>query len=119
MCILLSITTLAIADIIREEEAELVDEVEQTNQWKAKAAGGKCHQDLISCLQILGDYESLLVPPPLVISAANQAAAKAIMFLSGLPIGSGYLESTNINDSAINFCKLFLEQFERLTVMIG
>lgn len=104
---MLSITTLAIADIIKEEEAELVDEVEQTNQWKPKAAGGQCRHDLVSCLQILGDYESLLAPPRLVISAANQAAAKATMFLSVLPIGSGYLECPNINDNAINFCELF------------
>ncbi|PKU77796.1 mediator of RNA polymerase II transcription subunit 33A isoform X1 [Dendrobium catenatum] len=102
LCILLSITTLAIADIIKEEEAEIVDEVEHSNQWKSKAVGGKCRQDLVSCLQILGDYESLLAPPPLFISAANQAAAKAMMFLSGLPIGSGYLECPNINDNAIN-----------------
>lgn len=103
LCILLSVATLAIADIIEEEEPGLIDEVEQTNQSKEKAAGGKCRQDLISCLQKLGDYESLLAPPASVISAANQAVAKAMMFLSSLPVGSGFLECTNMNDNSINF----------------
>ncbi|KAG0480467.1 hypothetical protein HPP92_011325 [Vanilla planifolia] len=101
LCILLSITTLAVANIIEEEEAKLVNEVEQSNQSQEKR-GGKRRKDLLSCLQILGDYESLLVPPPSVISAANQAATKAMIFVSGLPIGSGYLESTNINCNSIN-----------------
>ncbi|KAK8966785.1 Mediator of RNA polymerase II transcription subunit 33A [Platanthera guangdongensis] len=98
LCILLSIATLAIADIIEEEKPDLVDEVKQTNQWKEKVG-----RDLVTSLQQLGDYDSLLVPPPSVISAANQAAAKAMIFLSGLPVGCAYFDWTNINDNSISF----------------
>ncbi|XP_077218326.1 mediator of RNA polymerase II transcription subunit 33A-like isoform X2 [Tasmannia lanceolata] len=94
LCILLSITTLSIADIIEEEEVALINEAERksSNQPKEKLVAGKRRKDLVSCLQILGDYEGLLTPPQSVISAANQAAAKATMFVSGLNIGSGYFE---------------------------
>lgn len=102
LCMLLSITTLSIADIIEEEEVSLMDEAENNNPWREKAVGGKRRKELVSSLQVLGDYESLLVPPPSVISAANQAAAKAMMFVSGLTVGSGYLESINPNDKTIN-----------------
>ncbi|XP_010921944.1 mediator of RNA polymerase II transcription subunit 33A isoform X1 [Elaeis guineensis] len=102
LCMLLSITTLSIADIIEEEEVSLIDEAENNNQWSDKAVGGKRRKELVSSLQVLGDYESLLVPPPSVISAANQAAAKAMMSVSGLPVGNGYLESINLHDKTIN-----------------
>ncbi|KAG1338451.1 Mediator of RNA polymerase II transcription subunit 33B [Cocos nucifera] len=105
LCMLLSITTLSIADIIEEEEVSLIDEAENNNQWREKAVGGKRRKELVSSLQVLGDYATLLVPPPSVISAANQAAAKAMMFVSGLPVGSGCLESMNLHDKTIN-CKL-------------
>ncbi|XP_072996875.1 mediator of RNA polymerase II transcription subunit 33A-like isoform X2 [Typha latifolia] len=108
LCMLLSITTLSIADIIEEEEDEeeeegdLLDGRELRSQWKEKAVGGKRRMDLVSSLQTLGDYESLLAPPPSIISAANQAAAKAMMFASGLNVGSGYLENINMNDKTMN-----------------
>jgi hypothetical protein len=57
-------------------------------------------------LQALGDCESLLVPPPCIISAANQAASKAAMVVSGINIGSSYMESTN--ESSPNYCMRFL-----------
>ncbi|WOK91947.1 mediator of RNA polymerase II transcription subunit 33A-like isoform X1 [Canna indica] len=103
LCMLLSITTLSIANIIEEEEATIVDDAGLSNQWKEKAVGGKCRNDLVSSLQMLGDYESLLVPPLSVTSAANQAAAKAMMFVSGLTGGSGYLESIAMNDKTVNY----------------
>ncbi|XP_020101456.1 mediator of RNA polymerase II transcription subunit 33A-like [Ananas comosus] len=101
LSMLLSITTLSIADIIEEDEA-LVDGMEVDSQLKDKAAGGKRCKDLVSSLQTLGDYESLLAPPPSIISAANQAAAKALMFVSGINVGGGYTENININDKALN-----------------
>ncbi|CAL9193844.1 mediator of RNA polymerase II transcription subunit 33A-like [Musa acuminata AAA Group] len=102
LCMLLSITILSIANIIEEEEATIIDEAELSNQWKEKTAGGKCRKDLVSSLQILGDYESLLVPPLSVTSVANQAAAKAMMFVSGLTGGSGYLENVAMSDKTVN-----------------
>lgn len=105
---LLSITTLSIANIIEEEEATDIDVVEPSNQWKEKTSVGRCRKDLVSSIKILGDYENLLVPPPSVTSAANKAAAKAMSFVSGLTGGSGHPEST-MNDKTVNcsrFCTL-------------
>lgn len=104
---LLSITPLVVANIVEEEESELIAEsgCSQTNQTHEKLATGRCRKDLISSLQMLSDYEALLSPPQSVRSAANQAAAKAIMFISGLTVGNGYYECMSINDMPMNCCK--------------
>ncbi|KAH0978452.1 hypothetical protein GBA52_028171 [Prunus armeniaca] len=103
LCMLLSITTLAVTNIIEEEEAQLMEEIEgdRTNQRKEQAPG-KRREGLIMCLQRLGDYESLLTPPQSVCSVVNQAAAKAIMYRSGLTVSNGYYESVSVNDVPIN-----------------
>ncbi|XP_077232002.1 mediator of RNA polymerase II transcription subunit 33A-like isoform X2 [Tasmannia lanceolata] len=104
LCILLSITTLSIADIIEEEKVTMIDETQNkgSNQWKDKLEAGEKHKDLVSCLQILGDYGGLLTPPQSIVSLANQAAAKAMMFVSGLNIGNGYFECISMNDLPLN-----------------
>ncbi|KAK1295333.1 Mediator of RNA polymerase II transcription subunit 33A [Acorus calamus] len=100
LCFLLSITTLSIADIIEEEEAAQIDESRSniTSQWKEKSLLVKRRNDLVSSLQVLGNFEGLLTPPQPIISVANQAAAKAMMFVSGVTVGSGSFESINIID---------------------
>ncbi|XVF72468.1 hypothetical protein PTKIN_Ptkin12aG0123500 [Pterospermum kingtungense] len=100
LCVLLSITPLVVANIVEEEESELIDEsnCSPTNQKNEKQAPGRCRKDLISCLQMLGDYDALLTPPQSVRSVANQAAAKAIMIVSGFTVGNGYYECMSIND---------------------
>lgn len=110
LCMLLSITTLAVANIIEEEESILSEEAE----WKVKQVIGNRRKGLISSLQQLGDYEGLLTAPQSVSSVANQAAAKAIMYVSGLTAGNGYIESMSMNDMPMNYCKylsLFLSLF--------
>lgn len=104
---LLCISTLVVANIIEEEEGELIEEAERslTNQRKDKQALGKRRGELVTSLQLLGDYEGLLTPPQPVILAANQAAAKAIMFISGHAVGNGYLECLSMNDLPMNCCK--------------
>ncbi|GMH20018.1 hypothetical protein Nepgr_021859 [Nepenthes gracilis] len=103
MCMLLSITTLVVADLIDEEENPLeATKCGSTNHWKEKQVPRKRRNDLISCLQLLGDYQTLLVPPQSVISAANLAAAKAMMFVSGINVGSGYFECIKATDLPIN-----------------
>lgn len=93
---LLSITPLAIVNIIEEEEKEL----NLANQGKESV--GERRQDLVSSLKQLDDYEGLLTPPLQVASVANQAAAKATMFLSGLTIPSGYFDGMSMNDMPMN-----------------
>lgn len=104
---LFCLTTLVAANIIEEEEGELIEEAERspTNQRKDKQALGKRRGELVSSLQLLGDYESLLTPPQSVILVANQAAAKAIMFVSGHTVGNDYLECFSANDLPMNCCK--------------
>ncbi|GFZ19463.1 reduced epidermal fluorescence 4 [Actinidia rufa] len=104
LCMLLSVTTLAIFEIIEEEAAQNNEAECTTNcQRKEKHVSGKRRRDLIASLQQLGDFEDLLAPPVPVISVANQAAAKAMVFLSGLTVGSGsYLDGMSLNDMPVN-----------------
>ena len=104
----MSVTTLAIFDIIGEEETALNNEAECTTnfQRKEKHVSGKRRRDLVASLQQLGDFEDLLTPPVPVISVANQAAAKAMVFLSGLTVGSGsFPDGMSLNDMPVNCCK--------------
>lgn len=96
-----------VADLIEEEESAPIDETEcgSTNHWKEKEVPGTCRINLISSLQMLGDYQGLLTPPQSVISAANQAAAKAMFFVSGIGVGSAYFECISVKDMPINCCK--------------
>ncbi|XP_038876267.1 mediator of RNA polymerase II transcription subunit 33A-like isoform X2 [Benincasa hispida] len=104
LCLLLCITVLVIADLIEEEESTTIDETEYvaSNHWKEKKAPGKCRNELISSLQILGEYQSLLTPPQDIISACNQAAAKAMMFVSGISVSNAYFECINMKDMPMN-----------------
>ncbi|KAG4390582.1 hypothetical protein GLYMA_05G001600v4 [Glycine max] len=110
LSMLLSITTLVVANLIEEEEGELIEEAEHSpaNQRMDKQALGERHGELVTSLQLLGDYENLLTPPQSVIWGANQAAAKATLFVSG---HSGYLEHTNVNDLPTN-CSEIEKVFE-------
>ncbi|KAJ7980133.1 Mediator of RNA polymerase II transcription subunit 33A [Quillaja saponaria] len=103
LSMLFCITTLAVSELIEEEEKALTDDTVYgpTNHWKEKKVPGKCRSALVSSLQILGDYHSLLAPPQSVVSAANQAAAKAMLFVSGITMGSAYFECFNMNDMPI------------------
>ena len=94
---LLCITTLVVANLIGEEEGKLFEEAEHSpaNQRMDKQALGVRHGESVISLQLLGDYENLLTHPQSVIWGANQAAAKANLFVLG---HSGYLEHKNVND---------------------
>lgn len=104
LCMLLSITTLAVTIITEEEEGELKeeDECSPSKSRDEKQSSGKCRKGLITSLQMLGEYESLLTPPQSVIAVANQAAAKAVMFISGVAVGNEYYDCVSINDTPIN-----------------
>ncbi|KAM1171751.1 hypothetical protein ACFXTH_022084 [Malus domestica] len=99
LCMLLSITTLVVADLIEEEEITPTNKNEcgSINGWKEKEVPRQRRNDLVSSLQTLGDYQGLLTPPQCVVSAANQAAAKAMLFLSGVTVGSAYFECVTGN----------------------
>lgn len=100
LCMLLSITPLAIANIIDEEETALAadDDGCFTGSEVEKQPFGRRRHDLVASLQRLVDYDGLLTPPTSASSLANQAATKAMMFLSGLSVGSGYFDGISLND---------------------
>ncbi|XP_075641479.1 mediator of RNA polymerase II transcription subunit 33B [Castanea sativa] len=104
LCMLLSVTTLAVANIIEEEECELIDESEHspTNQRIEKQPQGKRCKELVTSLQLLSDYDGLLTPPQYAVSVANQAAAKAIMFISNLSVNNGHYECVSVTDMPMN-----------------
>ncbi|XP_039793952.1 mediator of RNA polymerase II transcription subunit 33A-like [Panicum virgatum] len=108
LCMLLSITTLAVADIIEEADS-LCNETGLNSHTKEDESMSNLRNELMLSLQILGDYESLLVPPPCVVPAANQAATKAAMFISGISINNGYMENVNGMNYSGNMRHLIVE----------
>ncbi|KAH6769857.1 REF4-related 1 [Perilla frutescens var. hirtella] len=101
LSMLLSITTLVVADLIEEKESTALDVFEYGIGTEHRVPG-KRRMDLIFSLQNLQDYQSLLTPPQSVIPSANQAAAKAMMFISGINVGSAYFECISTMDMPVN-----------------
>ena len=99
LCLLLSITTLSIADIIREEE------INESKDSRTEGTG-ECRKALMSSIQALGNYESLLVPPQCLVASANQAAAKAMLFISEFSVSGGYFENiAALNEKTLDYCE--------------
>ncbi|KAI7755503.1 hypothetical protein M8C21_031677 [Ambrosia artemisiifolia] len=100
LCLLLCTTTLAVGNIIDEEENTMLEENDHKHMHQGNETQvlGNCRKSLVSSLQQLGDFEGLLSPPPPVTSIANQAAAKAILVASGISVGSGYLDGVSLHD---------------------
>lgn len=88
----LCIVPLVVANIIEEREYAFVME--------------KPRDDLITSLKVLGEFPGLLFPPQCVVSAANKAATKAIMFLSGGNVGKSCYDVINMKDMPTNCGKL-------------
>jgi hypothetical protein len=108
LSILLSITPLAVMKIIEEEERTLqtagnnaAGDFVTTNDYDKERKGlGTKRAALVSSLNILGQFESLLAPPQSVVSAANQAAAKAANVVSSLNGGNVRFDGLSSNDSS-------------------
>lgn len=87
LCVLLSIVPLAIANVLEDEakfsQATATGHVETAYGRKMNGKALASRKDgLISSLQVLGHFSSLLYPPALVVDAANSAARKAASFIS-------------------------------------
>ncbi|KAK4755757.1 hypothetical protein SAY87_009514 [Trapa incisa] len=104
LCMLFSIIPLVIADLIEEEESAIFDAAVSwsTNHLRENTAEGSRRNYLVSSLQMLADFQGLLTPPRSIVSAANQAAAKAMLFLSGISVGSSYFECVSLKDMPFN-----------------
>lgn len=80
LCMLLSILPIASGIVIEEEEKGQVHH-EGDDKEQRSVAGGR-RAALETCVQVLGQFESLLVPPAVAVTAANQVASKVAAFLS-------------------------------------
>ncbi|GER24801.1 mediator of RNA polymerase II transcription subunit [Striga asiatica] len=100
LSLLLSISPLFIVNIIKEEEITLSSNGEKssTSQRKCNESVGKRREHLVSSLKLLGDFEELLTPPSRINTLANQAAMKAMMFLSGVSTDNEHLNEMMLND---------------------
>lgn len=76
LCVLLSIVPLTIAKVIEDDVKMDFPALQDSSGPSSKQQG------IISSLQILGQFTGLLCPPLSVVGAANNAVAKAAMFLS-------------------------------------
>ncbi|XP_020108026.1 mediator of RNA polymerase II transcription subunit 33A-like isoform X2 [Ananas comosus] len=91
LCMLLAILPSSIAPLLKDENEMLETEGNKVPSRR---------QGLISSLQVLAQFSSLLSPPPSVINAANSAATKAAVFISNFKTGSGNLGMVGRNDSS-------------------
>jgi len=73
---------------------------------------------LVSSLKILGQFEGLLSPPQSVVSAANQAAAKATNLVSSLNGGNVSFDGLSSNDNASRTGNLILIVFPEMSSSI-
>ncbi|XP_074274774.1 mediator of RNA polymerase II transcription subunit 33A-like [Silene latifolia] len=101
LCMLLSIMPLVLGNLIEEEECALDKELEFC-QTENKQVSRIRRCGLVSSLEQLGEYEGLLTPPSCVASLANQAAAKAMIYYSGINVSNTYLDSVSISDMPLN-----------------
>uniref|UniRef100_A0A1D1Y8M9 GMP synthase [glutamine-hydrolyzing] n=2 Tax=Anthurium amnicola TaxID=1678845 RepID=A0A1D1Y8M9_9ARAE len=109
LCILLSITPLAIVSVMKQEagaesfmksdaakdiEPNFKEEVEE-NQYSNIRRG------LISSIQLLRQFCGLLSPPPSVVIAANNAAGKGASFVSNFKNGTKSCNSIHHSDTSV------------------
>ncbi|XP_078441460.1 mediator of RNA polymerase II transcription subunit 33A-like isoform X2 [Wolffia australiana] len=95
-CMLLSVATLSIADIIREEELNGAE-----NRFKDTASGER-RKALMSSIRAVGEYDFLLSPPQSFVSEANQAAAKAMLFISEFNVSRGHIENISSKEKTFD-----------------
>ncbi|MED6194755.1 hypothetical protein PIB30_031508 [Stylosanthes scabra] len=85
LSMLLSIVPLAIANVLNDDSEHHLSNVqvplESGYGHEMKSDGSNRKLGLISSIQVLGHFSSLLCPPTLVVDASNQAARKAASFI--------------------------------------
>jgi hypothetical protein len=102
LCMLLAIIPLSIATIVNEEAEKL--------------EGGMVsimRRELLSSIQVLGQFFSLLSPPPGTVHLANAAARKAALHLSNIRAGNENM-CTSFEDSSSIKAGYFLPIFQYL-----
>jgi hypothetical protein len=82
LCMLLSISPLAAGIVIEEEEKGQLHPENISGDDKDRKVIGARRAALETSIQILGQFESLLVAPTVAVTAANLVAAKVSAFVS-------------------------------------
>ncbi|EPS69312.1 hypothetical protein M569_05454, partial [Genlisea aurea] len=103
LCLLLSIATLTVVKIVEEEETVVSSEADVKSRHRKNTESVVSRRaELVSSLKCLGNFQGLLTRPPPVCSLANQAYAKAVLFLNK-NAGSAFLDGISSNDLPLNF----------------
>ncbi|KAK7374126.1 hypothetical protein VNO80_07552 [Phaseolus coccineus] len=92
LCVLLCIVPLAIANVLRDDAEHNFSSVQVSMESECtheRKSDDSMKLELISSVQVLGNFSCLLCPPTLVIDAANQAARKAASFIYNSMNGKG------------------------------
>ncbi|XP_078436898.1 mediator of RNA polymerase II transcription subunit 33A-like isoform X2 [Wolffia australiana] len=109
LCILLSVTPLAIVGVIKQE----VGMQSSKGQDSTMDVGSGCYDNyginqpssiergLKSSIQLLRQFSGLLSPPPSIVSAANSAAQKAATFVSNLKKSANYGDHAETSAEAV------------------
>uniref|UniRef100_A0A0E0HCD7 Mediator of RNA polymerase II transcription subunit 33A n=1 Tax=Oryza nivara TaxID=4536 RepID=A0A0E0HCD7_ORYNI len=102
LCMLLAIVPLSIASILKEESDKIEGGMVSVRRG-----------ELLSSLQVLGQFFGLLSPPPAVVQSANIAARKALVALSVLKDrnerGHNYSKDISSIKAAGNMLHLIVE----------
>ncbi|TVU18704.1 hypothetical protein EJB05_34815, partial [Eragrostis curvula] len=90
LSMLLAIIPLSITNILKEEADKLEG-----------GMGSVIRGELLSSLQVLGQFRSLLLPPPATVHLANAAARKAALVLSNIKPGNDNMYNSSKDSSSI------------------
>ncbi|KAF6172668.1 hypothetical protein GIB67_041991 [Kingdonia uniflora] len=100
LCILLSITPLAIVHIVENEEDYVSGKIGAGSESKmGEMISSSQKNGLISSLQALGQFSGLLYPPASLVVTANNAAAKAANFVANLKNGNDGFNRSSRSDT--------------------
>ncbi|MQM19972.1 hypothetical protein Taro_052985 [Colocasia esculenta] len=123
LCVLLSITPLAIVGVMKQEvTAQLLTKSDVAKDmepdYKDSSEGSQCFKikhGLTSSIQLLRQFNGLLSPPPSVVLAANNAARKAASFISNFKNGT---KSCNSIDHGVASVEAVLQVGSMLHLII-
>lgn len=109
LCVLLSITPLAVVRVVDEDgemsSARGVGTPGNVSTTYNHAVDGKGYASrrhgLVASLQILGQFNGLLLPPASVVVAANNAATKAATFISSFKNGNDSFKGAALGDNSV------------------
>jgi len=98
---LLSIVPLAIVALVKEENDTTTYSSTTSHHCMEQNTFFSRRRGLIFSLQVLGQFSGLLLPPSLVVKAANDAASKAAAYISKFSTRGGSLSTVCDNNTFV------------------